>query len=284
MKNHWAKLIYFIYIVSIGTIVSSCSLFKKEQPQDALVTIGDNYLLLEDVNKIIPLGTSSADSALLVEGYIRRWAIDVLMYNNAKSNISNKEEIERMVEDYRRSLTIHNYRQNVVKERISTPTESEAIDYYLSNLNDFKLTDVVMKAMILRLPNSTSQLQNWKKKINRFNNEDIEEIEKFALQNAIYYSIFIGEWKDINNIEKQSKLNLDCIKDEGYYEISDSLTVTLINVTNFRDKEDIMPQEMAIDLAKDQLYNNRKMDFLRDFGSELYEKAKKSGEIIFENE
>ncbi len=284
MKNYWANLIYFICIVSVGTIVSSCSLFKKEQPQDTLVTIGDNYLLLEDVNKIIPLGTSSADSTLLVEGYIRRWAIDVLMYNNAKSNIGNKEEIERMVEDYRRSLTIHNYRQNVVEERISTPTESEAIDYYLSNLNDFKLTDVVMKAMILRLPNSTSQLQNWKKKINRFNNEDIEEIEKFALQNAIYYSIFIGEWKDINNIEKQSKLNLDCIKGDGYYEISDSLTVTLIHVTNFRDKEDIMPQEMAIELAKDQLYNNRKMDFLREFGSELYEKAKKSGEIIFKNE
>lgn len=281
MKNLLSNIIYISSFVIICTIVSSCSYFKKEQSLNAIVTIGDNYLYQDDINKIVPLGTSSEDSTLIVEGYIRRWAIDVLMYNNAKRNINNETEIERMVEDYRRSLTIHSYKQNVVEERISTPTDNEAADYYLSNLNDFKLTDAVMKAMILRLPNSTPLLRNLEKKIKRFNNEDIEEIEKFALQNAIYYSIFIENWKDINEIENQSKLNLESIKNEGYYEISDSLTITLIQVTNFRDKDDIMPQDLAIEQAKNQLYNKRKMDFLRGFGSELYEKAKKNGEIVF---
>ena len=54
--------------------LSSCSWFTKEQKQDSIARVGENYLYKEDIQNIVAKGTSKEDSILIIRSFIDRWA------------------------------------------------------------------------------------------------------------------------------------------------------------------------------------------------------------------
>ena len=53
------------------------------------------------------------------------------MYDNARRNISNLDEINKLVEEYRKSLIIHEYEQALVSQRVNEKiSEKELLAFY----------------------------------------------------------------------------------------------------------------------------------------------------------
>jgi hypothetical protein len=274
----------FLLIIIISTF-SSCSYIeqyiKERESEGIIASVGDNFLYKEDIEHIVPQGTSSSDSVLIVEAYIQRWATNILTLKNAERNVSNQQEINKMVEEYRQRLMIHNYQQEMVSEKVKLPTEIEAKQFYESNKELFLLEDAVIKGAIIKVPNNikTDNIQRKFKKLN----ENIADIEKYALQYATDYVLFTEYWRlvgDVINTET-SKLKINKI---GYYEEKDSLHLMLINVTEYLPQGEVAPFEMIKEDVQTMLYNQHKMDYLNNFEKEMFEYGVRHNQIKINRE
>ena len=274
----------FLLIIIISTF-SSCSYIeqyiKERESEGIIASVGDNFLYKEDIEHIVPQGTSSSDSALIVEAYIQRWATNILTLKNAERNVSNQQEINKMVEEYRQRLMIHNYQQEMVSEKVKLPTEIEAKQFYESNKELFLLEDAVIKGAIIKVPNNI-KTDNIQRKFKNLN-ENIADIEKYALQYATDYVLFTEYWRlvgDVINTET-SKLKINKI---GYYEEKDSLHLMLINVTEYIAPGEVAPFDMIKEDVQTMLYNQHKMDYLNNFEKEMFEYGVRHNQIKINRE
>ena len=274
----------FLLIIIISTF-SSCSYIeqyiKERESEGIIASVGDNFLYKEDIEHIVPQGTSSSDSALIVEAYIQRWATNILTLKNAERNVSNQQEINKMVEEYRQRLMIHNYQQEMVSEKVKLPTEIEAKQFYESNKELFLLEDAVIKGAIIKVPNNI-KTDNIQRKFKNLN-ENIADIEKYALQYAPDYVLFTEYWRVVGDVinAETSKLKINKI---GYYEEKDSLHLMLINVTEYLPQGEVAPFEMIKEDVQTMLYNQHKMDYLNNFEKEMFEYGVRHNQIKINRE
>jgi hypothetical protein len=181
-----------------------------------------------------------------------------------------------MVDDYRRTLTIHYYKQEMVNEKVKVPTDAEATKFYNENQNLFLLEEPIIKGAVIKLPNNikTDKIERDFKNINK----NIEIIEKYALQYAIDYELFTDYWKPLSNVVDTETSNLKITK-SGYYSEQDSIHLLLVNITEYINQGEIAPLEMVIEEARSTLYNQKKMEYLNNFGNDIYDYAIKHNQI-----
>lgn len=131
------RLILSLVIISL--IIISCS-SKDIKDNIPVAKVGTKVLYLSDLEKNIPAGTSSEDSIIISEYFVRNWINDILLYDVASKNIKEKENIESLVEDYRKSLIIYQYQEQLVSERLAKDiNENTLMAYYDKNKEKFQL-------------------------------------------------------------------------------------------------------------------------------------------------
>ncbi len=277
MKNISLCIVNFALCIAFTSCSYIEQYIKEHDSEGIIATIGDNHLYIEDIKNLIPEGTNSDDSTAIVNAYIQRWATDILIYDNAIRNISNQSEINKMVEDYRRTLIIHYYKQEMVNDKVKIPTDEEVTLFYENNKNLFTLNEPIIKGALMKIPNNvkTDKIQR------KFKNLDnIEDIEKYALQYAKDYQLFTEYWRPLNEFIDIEKIK---INKTGYYEEKDSLILTLINVTEYMPQGEIAPLEMVMENARTTLHNQQKMEYLKNFGNDIYNHAIKYNQIQVKN-
>ena len=122
----------FIFLALAGYILVACSAFEKKQQAGAAVEVQGHYLYLSTLDSLT-LGLNSEDSLRVVQQYMNQWAKDVLMYEEVRSKKADLggEEIDRMVEDYRRALYTQAYEEYLVSRRMpKTVPDSTALEIY----------------------------------------------------------------------------------------------------------------------------------------------------------
>ncbi len=277
MKNISLCIANFVLCIAFTSCSYIEQYIKERESEGIIASIGDKKLYIEDIENLIPEGTNSTDSATIIDAYIRRWATDILILQNAERNISNQSEIDKMVENYRRTLTIHYYKQEMVNEKVKLPTDEETTLFYENNKQLFILEQPIIKGAIMKVPNNvkTDKIQRKFKDL-----DNIAEIEKYALQYAKDYQLFTEYWRPIEEIIDIETSNLK-INKSGYYEERDSLNITFINITEYIPQGEIAPIEMIKDEARTILYNQQKMEYLNNFNNDIYDYALKHNQIKF---
>lgn len=277
MKNISLCIINFAFCIAFTSCSYIEQYIKEHESEGIIASIDNTHLYKEDIANILPPGTSSSDSIAIVDAYIHRWAANILIYDNAIRNVSNQAEINKMVEDYRRTLTIHYYKQEMVNEKVKIPTDKETIEFYETNKNLFLLKQPIAKGAFIKVPNNV-KTDKIERKFKDLNN--IEDIEKYALQYAKDYQLFTEYWRPIDEIIDTKTSNLK-INKPGYYEEKDSVNNTLINITEYINQGEVAPIEMIMEEVRTTLYNQQKMKYLDNFNNEIYDYAIKHNKIKF---
>lgn len=131
----------FIFIAFVS-LLCSCKNTQPVEDSDALVRVKDRVLRRSEVVDQIPRAVSSADSLLFAENIMKKWIKDALVYDVALRNLGNeKEDVDKLVEDYRRSLVRYRYQERLVREKLSASLrESDKHKYYDENQKSLFLT------------------------------------------------------------------------------------------------------------------------------------------------
>jgi hypothetical protein len=278
----WIPVLFLILLLSASCNKKASTTVAENK---AIVKIGDNILKQSELESIIPKGLTPEDSLIAAESYIKKWVQKSLMYDLALININNKEEIDQLVENYRRSLIIHQYQEQLIKEKMSSDiTDEEIQNYYTENKDKFRLETVLVKGLFIKVPIDAPQINKIKEWYKSSSIRDLENIEKYSIQNAINYDYFYDRWVNINEIAVLFPMHYSDLgaklKQQRQIEVQDNTYAYFLNVKDILFAGSNAPFEQTVPNIKVMLMNQKKLDFLRKMEEDLYEKAEKKGRIV----
>jgi len=278
-------VIKYIYILSI-VIFSSCEYFKAEDSKKPIARVNDSYLYEEDIEKLISENTSAEDSTLIVNNYINRWATQQLLIDKAKLNLSEEklDQYKKLVNDYKKDLYTKGYKDAIVTKQLdSSISELEFEKYYEQNKENFKLNEKLLKLRYIHLPLDYSNIQQVKKSIQKFDNEDKIELEEIAIQFKSYFfndSIWIKQEVVTNEIPLiviENKLEL--LKKSNYVQLQDSIGVYLIQIVEVLERNQLAPLEFVRPTLEQIILNKRKLELIKKLETDITKDAKNSNDF-----
>ena len=258
--------------------------------RDALVKVNDRILTREEIEVQIPKGLSSSDSLLRAESLVKKRIIDILLDDIAYKNMGDEKlEIDRLVNEYRRSLIRHRYQERLVNEKVSaTIREYEQIAWYEENKEQFVLNENLIKGLFLKAPIDAPGLDNVKSWYVSTSDESLEKIEKYSLQNAIIYDNFYDRWVVFDEVMEKVPYRISnptqFLRVNNHLEVSDSAFVYFLNISDCLPTGSLAPFDYVQTQIQSMLVNSRKIDYLNKFGENLYLDAVKSGVVKFVSE
>lgn len=252
---------------------------------EPVLEVAGKFLYKNEINKIIPTGSSVIDSADIAGRYIRKWVTDVLMYDNARRNIVNTSEIDELVEEYRKSLIIHAYEEALVAQRVDTKvSEEEILSFYNRYKQRLQLEDNIIQGILLILPKDAPQLNEVNQWVRDAGTKSLENLEKYSLQNAISFDYF-KEWTPFSEILRRAPFivedSRDFVRNTRFIETADSTRLYYLRITQAIPSGETEPYEMAKKHIPNTILNKKKTDFIVEFEKSIYNDALKNGEINF---
>jgi len=279
----------FLSILVISLFTLACNNNLDIKNSNPLVKVQGKILYKNALNDIIPAGLSKEDSIIAAEYFIRAWINENLLYDLALKNINNKENVELLVENYRKSLLINQFQEQLVNERLSKEIDEQSLyDYYNNNKEILKLEKPLVKGLFLKVPENAPQLDEIRRWYKLITPNSRESLEKYSLSNAVVFEFFVNNWMDFSDVMDnfpQNKINKEDFnlnkktiekQDNGYY--------YLLNITDFLQPGANAPYEYVKNTVKEILINQRRIDFLKKTEEELYKRALDKGDIQFYNE
>lgn len=268
-------------------LFSACHLFEEKRMVGTVAEYNGKTITLSELN-MITAGLSSEDSARVAEKYIRQWAIGLMEYDVAKDK-TNKN-IERLVEDYRRSLYLHEYEERLIAQRMPQIVEDTLIEaFYKLHSKNLILSETIVCGLLLVVPNKAPNMNEIRKRMQQTDaEENLEYIEKFAYQYAVGYELFLDNWKNMSEIIvlmpfEEADLNKQ-LKNKRQIELQDSINTYLLQVTDMYRQGELKPLTYARQEIETILLRQRQVEFLEKERNLLYEKSLQEGKLkLYEN-
>ena len=267
----------------------ACSDNSDVKKNKALVKIGNKVLYTKVLEENIPKGLSSEDSIIAAEHFIRSWIDENLLYNIALRNVNDKDNIERLVENYRKSLIIYQYQEQLINERLTKNIDEQSLyDYYNKNKDKLKLERPVVKGLFLKVPINAPQADEIRMWYKAKTSGARENLKKYSLNNATKFDYFVDKWVDfsdlMDNFPKEQLTKEDQTVQRKTIEKQDSGYFYLLNITDCLLPGDNVPYEYIKSTIQEMLINQQRIEFLKKTEDELYQRALTKGEIHFYNE
>ena len=280
---------YFLSVIVVSLFIIACNQNSNTRDRNALVKVGNKILYRNVLEENIPKGLSKEDSIIAAENFIHSWARDIVLYNVAIKNLYDRDNIDRLVEAYRKSLLIYQYEEQLVNEKLSGEIDEQALsDYYNQNKDKLKLDRPLVKGMFLKVPVTAPQLDEIRVWYQSATSDSREKLEKYSVNNNMIFNYFVDKWIDFNDAidnfpkEQLDKENLKIQK--GTLERQDDNFCYFLNITDYLLPGDNAPYEYAKSTIREILINQRKIEFLKKTEEDLYQRAIDKGDIQFYNE
>lgn len=269
-----------IFAVLACLMLSSCTAIQKKQKAGAAVELNGHYLYRSTLDSLT-LGLSSEDSLRVTQQYISQWAKDILLYEAAQSYAT--QEMEQMVADYRRTLYAQAYEAYLVERRMPKTVADSTIEQVYQQMPDrFQLDESIVQGILLVLPSDAPNIPKLRQWLSK---QEMDNIEKYAYQNAGGYELFTDKWMTttelLSHIPAERAELENVLKTKNQIEFSDSLQIYLLQVTDKHLRGEQMPIEYARPEIEQMILNARQVEFLQKERERVYNEAIQDQKIKF---
>lgn len=279
---------YYILFAVLVSIFAGCNAIDRKHQKGSVVVVNGQYLSYSTLDSLT-LGLSSEDSIRVAQQYISQWAKDIVMYDEAKARTN--PSIERLVEDYRRALYVHAYEEYLVEQQMpKTILDTTITQLYERISGQLLLDESIVKGLLVVYPNDapkTQQLKRWAHQLadGSISAEEMDQIEKYAYQNANGYELFIERWFTTSDLLKFIPIEHSALENQiskqNQIEISDSTQTYLLQLTAKHLRGEKMPIDYATPKLKEIILTERQIEFLQKERERLYNEAIQNQNIVF---
>ena len=267
----------------------SCDLLfgpNDEKVGEPVIRVFDKFLYQSDLSKIIPEGTDSVDSIILVQNYMNTWTETQLMIHRAELNLNEGQmNFDQELTDYKNNLIIYKYEQALIQQKLDTSISPQEIqNYYSDNPQNFELKDYVVKALWIKVDKEAPKLKKIRKVINSEKKEDIAALEDYCYQFAVN-CLLEDTWLYLDEFYSSVPLKTNNI--EGFlrsnasFEVEDEQFLYLVYIKDYKLKETISPLELERDKIKNIILNKRKIKLLSVIRDGLLEEGKDKNNVQY---
>jgi hypothetical protein len=261
----------FVFIgVLIALILQSCS--DKEQVEGAVARVNDRYLMEEDLQSVMPKNQTPQDSVLFRNNYIKTWATRELLYDKAMISVrSEDDEINNLVEDYRRELLIERYKRAVLQQELDTVVTEENLDeYYENNKNVYRLNEDLLQLKLIHFASDLNERKEIEKLFRSNDPEDAEVLEERELE---FFALSLNDSMWVSKTRVESRLPLlkeeNSLKKGQFIKKEDSLGVYLVAIKDVLHRNDVAPKSYVIPTIRQMILHNRKLELMNEIEKTL---------------
>lgn len=277
-----------VVIACAVLVLFSCKYLQRSDHKPVLARVNNTYLYIDDLEGVVPPGTEPEDSIVLVNQFVQNWIREQLVLQKAEMNLSSDlKNVEKQLEEYRKSLIIYAYQEKLVSQNLDTNvTEAEIAQYYENNKANFELRENIVKADYAVFNRSNKELTKIK---SLFRSEKQEQQDKYAdlcRKYAYKYSLGDTNWIRFDDLLKELPLPADnqelFLSTRRFVEIEDSSNVYLVNIKTYKIKESQSPLAFEKTRIRSIILNQRKLAMLAKMEEDTYLDAlnKKEFEIF----
>jgi len=271
-------------IIILGGILllAGCNNTHNQIKRIAVAEVSSTILYYDEMPKLIQRGVNEADSVALINNYINKWTKRQLLLQKAEDNLSPalKDEINKQLAETRSNLIIYQYQQQMILEKLDTVlTDAELENYYTSNENSFVLTSNIVKALFIKLPLETPDINKIRVLARSNDQKDLQKLESICYQFAEKFDDFNEDWIPMNRLTVELRQNIDneenFLKRNTFLESNDSTSTYLVSIRDYRLRSSLAPFEYVKDDIKRIILNTRRFEFIQSLENGIYNDALK---------
>lgn len=259
---------------------SSCKYFGKGVTP--IAELNGKPLYEDDVKSVLSPDMSYEDSVKSVDNYIRNWAVEELLYLRAEENITETEEVDLLVEKYRKSLMIYEYQQHLIREKLSNPIkETDLIDFYNNNADLYTAHETLFNGIFITMP-VKSQAKAEINPLLKFADINISAIEPIATKYSLKIKYFDNEWTPIAAVQRLGMSDISrthSFENKNHFESTDEENIYILVVQDHIKVGDKQPFVYVKERIENMMIEQKKANFLRKLADDAYNEAIKSGAL-----
>lgn len=252
---------------------------KVKEGDILLAAVEDRNMYLSDVEDMIS-ATSEQDSLAQLNAYIEAWLSRNVILNEAEKNFPLDLDIDKLIDDYRSSLIMHNYRQSLIKKDLDTViTEAQEKAYYDINKDQYLLAEDICRARIVKIPDNAKRIErfyrNWKK-------NDTTAINKYTAENAIFDTVEDTDWHTVDHFLSflpENRFKTRDFSKKGDIQKHHDTYEYFIKVTDYKSQNEVPPLAYVREQMRKVIIHQRKKDLLNRIEKDLYQTYLKSNKI-----
>ena len=271
------------------TSVLICCLFcmSCSRTNDVVVaSVYDENLTLSDLQEMIPDFDASADSVTIQSYYIEQWTQKQALAHEAERSLTHQEKnFDKQLKDYYQTLLIFAYENKKVEELLDKEVpENEIETYYQAHKSDFEMRKNIVKVNYVKLPLTLNQNQTIRKFLLKENRSSQEQKKMEDLCIKYAENMYLEyDWLLFDDILKEIPINTynqeQFLQNNRYIELSDTNSVYLVNILDFKINETYSPLSMEKERIKKGILDQRRRTLREQIREEALNKAKQNHEI-----
>lgn len=274
------KIIYILLVV----LLASCTESAKESKIAAQV--GNSVLTHSEIRMAMPLGLSGADSIAFVSEYIDNWVDEHMLYEQGVRNLPNLDELNQLVEEYRRTLISQRYENEILERYVSEDiTEAECVDFYEKYSKQLTVEYPIIQGVFVKVLNNSSKIKDvkkWLEALGKGETDCIEEFDQYGIHLAADYDNFYDTWVSLYRLS--DKLPLTVVDPAQFlkrktYELKDDDYNYLFVIKDFRLSGESAPYEYAKQDVYELLANKKRKQIQARLHEDLLKDGLESGLI-----
>ncbi len=248
---------------------------KKPEPV-VLAQVFQYRLTLDDVRDLIQEYTTPEDSIQQVRSLTDHWVRDRLLLVEAEKNFPKEVNMNKLLEDYRQSLVMHFFEQQVIEERLDTViTEDDLLRYYDANKEQHRLESGILRGYYFKIKKPLGRndklLQWWKTFPVKNYNEVLTYVGKHARTNWSDST----EWHEMNMIIQlfpEGTLSSSGIRSNRGLVREDGDFIYLLYPLEVYYEQDIAPLSRIRTQAARYIIHQRELELLERIKKEIYDR------------
>ena len=272
----------FLFILTLCTVVLSCDFLEPKNVKVPIARVNDTYLYQKDLQALISENTTKQDSVSIVANYIQRWATQQLLIDQANINLPQQqiEDYQGMVAEYRNDLFAEAYKGAIVSKLLDSMITQEEYDlFYQQNKANFTLREEIFKLRYIHLDASFPTISETKKKLRRFNTEDIVALQGSSLEYKganFNDSVWVKKETLLRQLPvirtKESKV----LKKATFSQLEDSLGVYLLKIEDVLFPNQTPPLQYIKPIIKEIILNKRTLELVKELEKDITKDAVKN--------
>jgi hypothetical protein len=279
-----------LLLISFLILLAGCNEKAGNIRRIPIARAGESILYADQLNGLVQKGISPEDSTVIINNYINSWAKKELLLQKAEENLSPelRLEIDRQVAESRANFVIYEYQKQLMLERMDTlVSDAEIENYYLANQESFVLSSNIVKALFLKIPYETPDLEKIKNLARASDQVSVQQLESISYQFADKFDDFGENWIPISRISAELPQELEneenFLRRTTFYEVTDSVFIYLISIRDYRLRLSVAPFEYVKEDIRHIIWNNRRFEFLQSLESGIYNDAIRDNKFTLYN-
>ncbi len=274
----------WILICLIGLSVVSCNSGTSTN-KTKIAKYKDHSLFLEDLQSQLRPYIGKEDSAQQVRALINSWLRQQVLLDNAQYVIADSSaQIEELIEDYKNSLLIYHYENELSQNEMDTVvSDSVLLEYYNANKKNFELKRNIVKIWYAKFANPFDKEKSFLPYFKNNSTESEMYVTEFCEQYAVNYFVTSKNWLYFDEIRKEIPLDPSYdqsafIRNNKFRQFEDQEYVYLLKIIDYKVKQSLSPFELVKNEIKQMILNKRRVDLLNMNQRKLVKKALEKGD------